>query len=246
MFNRQEELAHSLSGRLLPGNEPVTHLCGWPIPAGAVVLLYGSNRSLVRDFSTTVHPVLVSMKFGQVIEINRSWDGSITVFLDIRDSDRKIIARLNQDGFVVNRSNFLEMRRDKSHLKIVDEYGDDVLDVDYMIPKTIRMMLRSNSRKASHSASGYNQGMENLHGYKRTCVDGCRNALERNPSLIYFCGGINFSGLRLLTLTLERFSGFDWSRLCTIPSNFLRSTFKLFFCTNPYHFPSVSFSIKTP
>lgn len=134
-FDRQEQLAKSLRGRLLPGNEPVTRMCG-RIPIGAVVLLYGTDGSLIRNFP---HLVLVSEQFGPVISLNRSADGSITVFLDIRDSDRKIIARLDQDGFVVNRNNFLEMRRDKSHLEVLDEYGDDVLSVDYMNLKNIRL-----------------------------------------------------------------------------------------------------------
>ena len=162
LFNRQEELAQSLSGRLVSGNEPMSHLCGWPVPAGAVVLLYGPNGSLIKDLSATVHPVLFSMKFGQVIGISRSADGSITVFLDIRDSDRKIIARLDQDGFVVNRNNFLEMRRDKSHLKIVDEYGDDVLDVDYMNPQTIRVNATIKFPERAPFRLGYEQGMTNI------------------------------------------------------------------------------------
>lgn len=61
------------------------------------------------------------------------------MLLDIRDSDRKIIARLNEDGFVVNRNKLLQLKRDKSHLKVIDEYGDSVLDVDYMNSKTIRI-----------------------------------------------------------------------------------------------------------
>ena len=44
--------------------------------------------------------------------------------------------------------------------------------------------------------------------------------LSRTKSSIYFCGGINFSGLRLLTLTLECFCYFEFRRFCTILSNF--------------------------
>jgi hypothetical protein len=39
---------------------------------------------------------------------------------------------LNKDGFVVNRNNFLEMKKDKSSLAIIDECGTEVLSVRYL------------------------------------------------------------------------------------------------------------------
>ena len=42
---------------------------------------------------------------------------------------------------------------------------------------------------------------------------------DSNSLYFYFCGGINFSGFRLRTSTLERLRGLCWSRFWTIPSN---------------------------
>ncbi len=44
---------------------------------------------------------------------------------------------MDKEGFVVNRNNFLEVKRNKSSLKIIDEYGNEVLKVRYLNPSAI-------------------------------------------------------------------------------------------------------------
>jgi hypothetical protein len=87
------------------------------------------NTVLVTQFPRTV----VAIKdVGPAITLDRSDDGSISVEMDIRSKDRRIIARLDKNGFVVNRNNFLEMRKDKSNRVVTDEYGAEVLNAHYL------------------------------------------------------------------------------------------------------------------
>jgi hypothetical protein len=133
LFKRQEELSKSLGGRLLPGNQPFTHLC--EAPKGSVVVLYGDHMGSI--VSTFPHLVVASRHLGPFISLDRSWDGSIRVLMDVRSEDRKIIVRLDEDGFVVNRSNSLEVKTDRSSLSVIDEYGDEVLNIRYLNPREI-------------------------------------------------------------------------------------------------------------
>jgi hypothetical protein len=67
-----------------------------------------------------------------VVSMDRKADGAIVLLVDIKSQDGRIIARLNSDGFVINRNNYLSMRKDKSSLEIEDEYGNEVLHVHYL------------------------------------------------------------------------------------------------------------------
>lgn len=78
--------------------------------------------------------VVAIQDVGSAITLDRANDGSIGVVMDIRSRDRRIIARLSPNGFVVNKNNFLEMRKDRSSLIVVDEYGNEVLNARYLNP----------------------------------------------------------------------------------------------------------------
>jgi hypothetical protein len=133
LFEHEEQLAESLDGKLVPAAEP-TPQSNCPTPRGDSVLLFlaevsDRNTVLVTQFPRTV----VAIKdVGPAITLDRSDDGSISVEMDIRSKDRRIIARLDKNGFVVNRNNFLEMRKDKSNLVVTDEYGAEVLNAHYL------------------------------------------------------------------------------------------------------------------
>jgi hypothetical protein len=61
----------------------------------------------------------------------------MSVVLDLRSLNGKIIARMKDGKFVLNRNNFLQVTRQKSYLKVTDEYGDEVLSINYINPTTI-------------------------------------------------------------------------------------------------------------
>jgi len=133
--NYQIELS-GLGGILIPAFNPTPGICGTLPPLG-VVLQYGYNGSVIRSFP---HLVVSSRRFGSVLALDRSKEGYIVVKLDIRSSDNKIIAQLGKDGFIVNEHNYLKIKRaDKSSLIVVDEYGDEVLNIRYLNPQAIRV-----------------------------------------------------------------------------------------------------------
>ncbi|MGC2098710.1 MAG: hypothetical protein WA646_19400 [Candidatus Sulfotelmatobacter sp.] len=136
LFRRQEELAQALNGRLLPANEPTpANSCHQGSDTSVVVMLGNEsqyNAALVDRFP---HVVFKS-RSGAMLSLDRQGD-SLVVNLDIKSADGKIIARLNQDGFSINRSNYFEMKKDKSSLVVFDEYGAQVLRVRYLNPRAI-------------------------------------------------------------------------------------------------------------
>jgi hypothetical protein len=170
LFQHQEELAESLSGKLVPGHsaDPLTDPCGEPAPSGSVKLLWGSCASIVSRFP---HTIMHVGKYGDVLSFDRSMNGTLTINLDIRDNDGKLIVRLDESGFAVNRNNFLEMKHDPSHLKVIDEYGDTVLEVVYLNYYAIRV-----------------DGTINLPGYGRIVIG--HGSIERDCSRD---GGIEIS-----------------------------------------------------
>ncbi|MGD0577575.1 MAG: hypothetical protein ABSC08_01475 [Bryobacteraceae bacterium] len=140
LYEHEEQLAGSLHGRLLPGSEPTpANVCPpAPISEKEVLILWGNigqapNVSVVTRFP---HIVVKSRQHGPVLTFDRV-GSSIVVLLDVRSSDGKILARLNRDGWVVNRNKILEARAGKNNLVVIDEFGNDVIRINYFNPNAI-------------------------------------------------------------------------------------------------------------
>jgi hypothetical protein len=137
LFDHEEELAEALRGKLTPGNDPTPANYCDPPQVGDVVVMFGNeeqhNTALVSRFP---HIVLESRAHGPVVTLDR--DGAlVAVVLDMKSADGKIIARLNSNGWVVNRNNVLSANKDAHGLEILDEFGADVLSVRYLNPQAI-------------------------------------------------------------------------------------------------------------
>jgi hypothetical protein len=127
-----------LGGRLYPASDPLPLNCGPNIQPRDVVIVIGHGAAALAD--TFPFVVMASQRFGAMVTIERNADGSIVVPLDIRSPDGKVIVRMDENGFVVNRNNILEMRRpDRSSLVIVDQYGNQVLNARYMNRQAFRL-----------------------------------------------------------------------------------------------------------
>jgi hypothetical protein len=116
--------------------------CGAAPPQGAVVVIGNVQRhnpSMVYKFP---HTVISSRARGSVLTVDRTTRGSLAVILEIRSTDGKIIARMERNGFVLNCNNYLEVKKDKSSLIIIDEYGLEVLNVRYLNPQAIAVTGR--------------------------------------------------------------------------------------------------------
>jgi hypothetical protein len=135
LFEHEEQLAESLNGNLIPGNELTPDTGCHDVPAGAALLMLGKpdqhNGAVVSSFPHIVLMARNGETKTPVVTLDRDPNGALTVLLDIRSRDGRIIARMDRDGFVVNRNDYLEMKKDKSNLKIIDEYGAEVLNVHY-------------------------------------------------------------------------------------------------------------------
>ncbi len=143
LFDHEEKLAKALNGNLLPANEPTPKTGCGETPQGAALLILGDERQGIGAVVTTFpHTIVESVVLGKKIpsiSLDRDSAGTLVVLMDIRSADGRIIARLNREGFVVNRNNYLELKSDTSSLHIEDEYGDEVLDVRYLNRSTIRV-----------------------------------------------------------------------------------------------------------
>jgi hypothetical protein len=123
----------------------------------------GFVTSYVDQFPHTV--LMVDDKPRLVV--HKESDGAVWLSLDIFGADGKIIATLDEDGFTVRPGSYFKLtKRDKSSLRIVDEYDDEVLNVRYVNPHAIwfNALLRypgSNPVSLKGSAGG---GICTAHG----------------------------------------------------------------------------------
>jgi hypothetical protein len=125
-----------LDGRLEPACEPFPKgICGFPsLPEGkAIAIEFGDGTTAIAGGFPTM--VIASRQFGPVLGIIRPDNqDDLAIYMDIHSKDGKIIARFDEKGkFIVNQENKLFMERpDKSSLRVVDEYGNEVLNVQYL------------------------------------------------------------------------------------------------------------------
>jgi len=129
--NLKAELT-TFNGWLEPAGEPIpAHSCG-TVPDD-VMLLFLGNRGNVTEVNRFPHTV-INVRGGRALQLDRSPAGLITPIIDIRSADNRIIVQMNsKDGFAVNQSNSLLMKRpDKSTLVVEDQYGNEVLNAHYI------------------------------------------------------------------------------------------------------------------
>jgi hypothetical protein len=128
----EEQLFESLNGRLLPANDPMpTTQCGPPSKDQYVVALNGGGHM----FTKFPHTILV-YNGNKAVWLDKKQDGSIALYIDIRDQDGRILIRIDKDGFVVHPgSNLFARRPDKNSLVIQNDFGVDVLSVRYANPQ---------------------------------------------------------------------------------------------------------------
>lgn len=131
-----------LQGKLFPSDEPTpANSCNTfagdgtlSIGGDGILILMGFASSYVDRFPHTVlmvdeQPCLV---------VHKESDGVVWLSLDIFGADGKIIASLDEDGFTVRPGSYFKLtKKDKSSLRIVDDYNEEVLNVRYVNPHAI-------------------------------------------------------------------------------------------------------------
>lgn len=140
LYEHEEALADSAPAVLTPGNLPTPHnVCG-KVDSNSVMAFYGKtgtnpNVAVIQNFP---HTIVESRSNGPLLSILKASDGSLRFLIDIRSADKKIVARLDEDGFVINRNNTLEVKKREHSLKVLDLYGNDIFSLNYMNPKAIQ------------------------------------------------------------------------------------------------------------
>jgi hypothetical protein len=138
LYEHEEQVAESLNGQLIPANEKTPPNACPPVPSdGAIVMVGDLKAQNASVFSKFPHTIIVSERRGPVLVVDKTPSGSLALVLDLRSNDGKIIARIDKNGFVLNRNNYLEVKRDKSSLIIIDEYGTEVLNIRYINSRAI-------------------------------------------------------------------------------------------------------------
>ena len=129
----------SLAGRLLPASDEMpSGACGRNLRDDEIVVFLGHGDAIRTNKFPEV--IIVSKRFGPILSVDRSEDGTISVLLEIRGKDGRIVTEFTQDGFVVNPNNVLQMKReDRSSLVIVDEYGREVINARYLNRHAFRL-----------------------------------------------------------------------------------------------------------
>jgi len=129
----------NLQGGFVPGHEPRPKRedCPVLIPDELVAVFVGGSVTGVKYFPVTI----VQVKDKPALVLNRNSDGNVTVTMDIFDSDPnpKLVARIVDNNFKINRLNYFDMQlsKDKSRLQVTDQQGTTVLDFRYLNKNTV-------------------------------------------------------------------------------------------------------------
>jgi hypothetical protein len=134
---REAKELKSLAGLLIPANDPAPQSsCTSDIPPGALALYLGNSVAYVTSFPHTV----IMIRGQKRLVIDRDKANRIAVTVDIFGADDRVIASIEKNKFRVNQNNYLEMeRKDRSSLRVVDQYKNEVLNIRYLNPSAIKL-----------------------------------------------------------------------------------------------------------
>jgi hypothetical protein len=131
-----------MTGPLLPANDPSPPNDVCAPNDNEVAVFMGQKAFKTAQFPQTI----VRIGDDPVISIDRTPSGAISLSLDVRGNDRKIIARIHNNVFEINQGNYLSMkRRDRSSLVVNDQYGTEVLNVRFLNPRAFRLAAKLHS-----------------------------------------------------------------------------------------------------
>lgn len=144
-------LGFDRSGLIVPGSGPtpkmeclsydkVHHVADGmkdrPLAPGESVLLTGGSKFISDKFPVNV----LALEDKPILVLDKSPSGSFSVTVDVHDKDGKLVARIVNNKFTVNTNRIFSMEHSRKNVLVVtDEYGDDVLTIDFVNPHVIRV-----------------------------------------------------------------------------------------------------------
>jgi hypothetical protein len=187
LYKHEEQLARSLSGHLIPAGDKTPYngcLTGQvgqtDLPASdrdTVVVFAAGQSFFVRDFPN----IVLQIGGANIIILERAADKSISVTMDLRSADETVIARLNRDGWVVNRNKILAvLTPDASTLIIVDDFGLEVLNIHYLNTQAIRI-----SGKVNYKGHDYYLG-DSLRADRFFAAGNCIVKWPNEPDIVAY------------------------------------------------------------
>jgi hypothetical protein len=131
------------SGLLRPASELTPINPCSPIPADAIVLLFGNSASYTSKSDQTF------LRVGDVDLLSiHPKPGGMSVSAKIYSSDMKIVAQIKDNKFHLNPSNYFRRERPDWHtLEVFDQQGDRVLHVRYLNNSAIKVLGKFHSPK---------------------------------------------------------------------------------------------------
>jgi hypothetical protein len=140
LFAHEEELAESYSGKLVADRLPtpanpcsrMPMLGATPSAPRPTIVIFGDNAT---RFTRYPH-VLLSVDDKPLIQFDQTSPGVVVPIMDVHGRDGRIIARFDKSGFVVG-SRLAVIRPDKSTLIVIDDYGDEAVNIHYLNPEAI-------------------------------------------------------------------------------------------------------------
>lgn len=136
----------SFEDGLYPANDPDPQLaCNktYPLQDKTVALYLGNSRISVPE-AMFPWPVLKAQDLRYrkpIITLEKDKIGRIAIDLDVRSKDGRLIARIERNHFVLNANNLMVKHRpDRSTLIVIDQDGNEVLNLRYLNPHSIHLL----------------------------------------------------------------------------------------------------------
>ncbi len=129
-------------GQLYPRNEAIpANACSRMVSGDPFLVFMGPMVGAINQFPKSVF----RFRGIDILSFDKEADGSIAVSLDVKSDDGKVIAQFKRGKFLINKNNILTKdRQDRSTLRVVDQNGKTVLDLDFFNPKAMRINLITN------------------------------------------------------------------------------------------------------
>jgi hypothetical protein len=153
-YIHEEKLAAAQTGILSPASDPTPSVSCTNMPPDATLIIVDTGNSYSSYFTTSFPRTIVkSASRGPLLSFTRLPGGRLAVITDLFSSDGKLMVRMNEDGYVVNRNNISELKSDNSSLVVIDLYGNETLNVHYANKRTIIIKIKGASLGLTASIS---------------------------------------------------------------------------------------------
>lgn len=127
LLSKQQELYEFSAGQMLPANDPMPMTCG-KIPDNRFVIKMRDTVVSVGSLPVTVLRVAQE----PVISLSKTASGNLVMSMELRGEDGRILAKLDQNGWIANPVAGLMMERDKHGIRLFDSYGNELLNARFL------------------------------------------------------------------------------------------------------------------